>query len=603
MFIRKTLTRRKGKADYATYRLVHNERLAGRVRQRTLLNLGAHFAVPSAQWSELVELVRSRLDDTPQLFEPPPQLEIEAERIVHQLQLRHESQETSDLATVHLNSLSHEPVRSCGAERLSLAALETLDFKHILRHSGLSERDARIALALVTARMVAPASERETLRWLTRDSATLELLQLEPGRPLSLSKLYRVCGQLWDRHEQLETALFARQQELFDLPGAIVFYDLTNVHFTGRPASHLARFGRSKQKRHDSPLVTLALSLDASGFPRRSLVLPGNVSEPGTLAGALDALEVQDVRDGDKPTVVMDAGLSTKENLAALRQRGYHWITVRRGGKAAPPPSEPDERFLTRAGHVAEVWRLESEAGEQHLCLWSEERQGKEDAMLLQARERIEEELDHLHTGLSKKGCLKNYEKVLERLGRLRERHQRVNRQYDIKVVKGEHGRAAAVHWKRNDQYAQKEAASGHYRLRTSHVDWDLPSVVRTYWRLTELEATFRSLKSELGLRPIWHQTSRQICAHLFIAVLAYHGVHWLRQRLSAGGRHDSWASLRRQLSGWVRVQSSLRTAEGHWVMNWQDSRPGREMREVASAVGVEVRPWRRRAIRGESTV
>ena len=86
----------------------------------------------------------------------------------------------------------------------------------------------------------------------------------------------------------------------------------------------------------------------------------------------------------------------------------------------------------------------------------------------------------------------------------------------------------------------QKEASSGRYRLRISHVDWDLPSVVRTYWRLTDLEATFRSLKSELGLRPVWHQTHRQLCAHLFIAVLAYHGVHWLRQRLSAERRPDS---------------------------------------------------------------
>ena len=120
--------------------------------------------------------------------------------------------------------------------------------------------------------------------------------------------------------------MFARQRKLFGTGGAVIFYDLTNTHMTGRPASALAKFVRSKQKRNDCPLVTLALATDAGGFPRRSSVLPGNVSEPVTLLDALDSLATEDEDEGegeDKPTVIMDAGIATEDNLAALRERGF----------------------------------------------------------------------------------------------------------------------------------------------------------------------------------------------------------------------------------------------------------------------------------------
>ena len=147
--------------------------------------------------------------------------------------------------------------------------------------------------------------------------------------------------------------------------------------------------------------------------------------------------------------------------------------------------------------------------------------------------------------GLTKKGCTKRCDKVVERLGRLKERYKRVSGQYELRVQRapassdepveaaGAEGRqqprkkssqpplAAAVRWQRNDQHARKDAGAGTYVLRTSHTDWDLERVARTYWQLTEIEATFRSLKSEIGLRPIWHAKQDRIRAHLFIAVLA----------------------------------------------------------------------------------
>jgi hypothetical protein len=109
--------------------------------------------------------------------------------------------------------------------------------------------------------------------------------------------------------------------------------------------------------------------------------------------------------------------------------------------------------------------------------------------------------------------------------------------------------------------------------LRTSHTDWDLERVARTYWQLTAIEATFRSLKSEIGLRPIWHAKQDRIRAHLFIAVLAYHGVHLLRRRLGAHGMHDSWQTIRRKLAHWMRLTTTLVSAAGERIECRQDYR------------------------------
>ena len=627
MFIRRVHTRPRADSEpYASFRLVRSVRSGNSVRQLTLLNLGAQFSVPPAQWPALCELIESIRCGQSLLLEPDPSLLRPAQQIAERLSLSAlPDPADNDLARVHLDSLDHRFVRSVGAERLALHALDSLRFTDTLQALGASSRDARLAAALVLARMLRPSSERKAHVWLTQRSAALELLGLESGAPLSLSKLYRIGDLLWEHREALETALFRRERNLLDLPQTIAFYDLTNVHYHGRPRSDL-QHGRSKQKRNDCPLVTLGLTLDAAGFPCRSEILPGNVSEPATLAKAISRLG-QLFGDGPRPTVIMDAGLSTAETIAWLRAQGYDWITVRRGGED-PPADDPELTFRTRHGTEARAWRLRTADGESELCLWSAERQAKDDAIRAQQRERFEGALQALHAGLAKKGCTKRFDKVVERLGRLKERYKRVAGQYAIRVEQAaaatgrppaarsgnasgnasgatdKRGTAAsqasaasrqpakpvlatAVLWERNDQHARKDARAGTYVLRTSHTDWDLERVARTYWQLTEIEATFRSLKSEIGLRPIWHAKQDRIRAHLFIAVLAYHAVHLLRRRLGAHGCHDSWETIRCNLANWMRLTTTLVTADGERVECRQDSRPDAEAAALARAVGV----------------
>ena len=272
MFIRATRTR-SDQGTRKTHRLVRNARVDGRVRQETLLNLGTRWDAPQELWLRIAHRTEEILLGRQSLFAESAEVEQHAQSLARQLRAKGiglPGRPDPALARVDLDSMEHQDAVSVGAERICLKALEDLGFERILLDCGLKPRDARIALALVAARMIHPSSEREASRWLQADSALPELLGLA-GKRSSLSRktLYRICHLLWKNRAALQRGLWQQEAALFGTPDAIVVYDLTNVHTcgVGDGKEKLRRRGRSKQRRHDCPLVTTALMLDAAGFP------------------------------------------------------------------------------------------------------------------------------------------------------------------------------------------------------------------------------------------------------------------------------------------------------------------------------------------------
>jgi len=604
MFIRATKTHSVRGQPGFSFRLVHSQRCGAAVRQKTLLNLGTDYPVPRSDWPEVTRLAEDLLAGQEPLLTAPAEILAAAEDLVRRLRANGFALSQSDdhpTARVRLDSLQHDDPRSVGGERLCLHSLQQLQFPDLLRQAGASARDAGIASALLVARMLHPSSEREAQRWLRDSSAALELLGLDHSGGVSLSKLYRTGDLLWKHREALQAGLFARERELLALPETIVFYDLSNSHYTGRDNRTLRRFGRSKQRRHDCPLVSLALALDGSGFPHRCEILAGNVSEPSTLQPALERLDAARPGGAQRPTVVMDAGIASEDNLTWLGAQGWDWICVSREAKPERPAGEPAAQLQTSGGYHVRAWPLAQPAGEPEgppelrVYAHSEGRQQTAESILKRQRERFEQALRALHAGLSKPRCMKQLERVQRKVGRLGEQCKSVAAQYSVEVVPGEQGRAAAVRFSRKAQYTAADTAAGAYLLRTSHVDWEPARVLRTYWELSEVEATFRSLKSELGLRPIWHHFDRRVCAHLFVAVLAYHAVHLLRTRLKAQGLNLSWQSIRDRLANWVRITTTIQDEHGQLLCSRQDVRPGAVAYQIARAAGMTPRVERRR--------
>ncbi len=302
---------------------------------------------------------------------------------------------------------------------------------------------------------------------------------------LVLSGAQRASDRLLRHRDAIETRLFQRAAELFDLQPTVTLHDRTSTCCEGAADRQpLARRGHSREKRHDCPPLTLGLALDASGFARRSRVLVGNVAEGGTLQAMPTALDAP-----PEAAVVLDRGLATEGN------------------------------------------------GETRLRCASAQRTEQERAMAGQAGARLETALRTLHEGLSRQGTTRRVEKVWQRIGRLQSRHPSAAPHCAIDVQADDRGRnATAVAWKRQPLEGSGATHPGVHGLRTSSVGWDAERLWRTCVTRTDLEAGLRSLGSALGLRPIHHRRPARSAGRLCLSVLACQLVPVVRQRLRAGG-------------------------------------------------------------------
>ncbi|WP_183734271.1 IS1634 family transposase, partial [Desulfurispira natronophila] len=435
-------------------------------------------------------------------------------------------------------------------EHLSLWAMAQVDFSGILRDLGFNSAQRSAAIGSIVGRMARPASEHATYQWLCQHSALGELLDVDYSFG-SNAWLYRISDRLLRHREAIESKLFERLQSLFHLECTVTLYDLTNTYMEGEAGENpKAKRGHSKEKRSDCPLVTLGLVLDGSGFIRRSDVFAGNASESLTLKQML-----QELGATKGSLVVMDRGIATEANIEWLREHGYRYLVVSRKRQRDFDPTEATT-ITSASGDAIHLHKTLSEDNQEVLLhCYSEKRARKEEAINERFAKAFEQKLQALHEGLEKPRTTKKLDKIHERIGRLKQSSRGVHQHYHIEVTPDQSGtKAAAITWKRQPKPASNVTHPGVYCLRSSETDWSEEKLWRTYSMLTDLEAVFRSLKSELGMRPVFHHKQERTDGHLFITVLAYQFVQIIRHSLRAHGINDRWSSLRQIMEQQCRI-------------------------------------------------
>lgn len=597
MFIRRTQTRSTATGEpYTTYRLVRSDRVAGKVRQRTLLNLGRHFPVAQRHWPALCARIEQRLSGQAALLgdDAPLAVERQAERIAARLLAEQAPAAEGaaapgggDVQAVDVDSFSLVRPRSVGVEQVGLWALRQAGLEERLQALGLTGPQRAAAMGLIIGRMAAPGSERATYQWLTQRSGLGELLGVD-FEAMSPMQLYRTSDVLLRHRAAIEGPLFTRVSELFALAPTITLYDLTNTYFEGRaPINPKARRGHSKEKRSDCPLLTLALVLDASGFVRRSQVFAGNAAEAQTLEAMLHGLGAS-----AGALVVMDRGVATEANLAWLAEHGYRYLVVSRERRRAV--DFEGAIAINSAGEPAvELLKLPSADGQEvRLYCRSERRVRKEQAIAERLMGRFEAGLEKLAAGLTRPGTTKRIDKLWERIGRLKEKSRGVGQHYHIEIDPGDSGeRARAIRWQRLAVEGTLLSEPGVYCLRSNQTDWDEATMWRTYIMLTDLEAVFRSLKSELGLRPIFHHNEERAEGHLFITVLAYQLVQLTRHQLAGQGIRERWCTLRDTLAGQCRVTATFNRPDGRALHVRKATRAEPDQARIYQALGADPAP------------
>ena len=620
MFLRKIRQKRTSEATgtekvYESLQLVESCRTEAGPRQKLLLNLGP-IPLEKEDYKAFTQELQARLTGQTQLLRKKrkdslvSQLVNDAyERLMRKTAQPIQTGPEREMKRIDVNSQEISQCRSVGGEYVCHLFWKKLGLPEFLKSVNVSDANMALIEALVVGRLMAPGSERATREWLEKRSGLWDLLKLNDIP--SLSGFYRAGDVLFSHKDKLETHLQAQETRLFDLKNTMVFYDLTNTYFEGRAEKNSkAKFGHSKEKRYDCKLVTLGLVVDEQGFAKHSQLFSGSESEGSTLKGMIEKLGIP--QEKKAVTVVLDAGIATAKNLEWLKENGYGYIVCHRG-KAPKNPNGTDIapetiHSMSETDTQIKVVRYEVE-DDTYLKCRSEKRALKETGMRTQKETRFLAELTHLQSGLSIPRRTKSYTRILEILGRLKERYPSVSRLYEVTVVPeadkevtDPNLQATALQWtKKEDVYQEAIDSEGDYTLRTNLSALGTSEIWNAYISLGRVETAFRNMKSHLGFRPIFHQCEERADAHLFMSVLAYHLLQAIEHTLRQRGDTRSWWTLRNTLAthqAYTLTYDELSDSQ-EWIKHHvrSTSLPDHDQKHIYSLLAVPHTPFKKRRI------
>jgi Transposase DDE domain len=589
-----------GKSE-AYYRLVESYRdLNNRIQHRTIINVG--FLATSVT-PEQLNAVSRRLTDMYQLkhslFEMSDPV---VKELVTRLWSEIKTGNKLDLTLydpvnrkVDIDTLKHSHVREIGAEWMCYNTWQELQLDKLLDEQGFTENEIKLAQTQVISRAVKPGSELATARWIIENSAITEITGFDIAT-INKDRLYRGALKLNKIQEALQNHLSIKTNELFDIEDKFVLLDLTNTYFEGQKRnSKLAQFGRSKEKRSDAKLVVLALVVNAFGFIKYSSIHEGNLTDSKSLLLIIDKLRIN--THSHKPLVVIDAGIGTEENLTLLLQKGYHYLCVSR---SKPQRIVYDTNRLTAiyttASHATITLKTikQSNLDGYLLEVHSNKKQLTEESMYKQFALRFEAELEKIKQALHTKGGVKKTSKVHERIGRAKEKYPSIQSLYKIEVEENKATQTVTnISWKFNDnKQHNKESNLGKYYLRTSLPFTDEVIVWRAYNTIREIESTFRCLKTDLDLRPIYHKNDESTIAHLNLGLLSYWLVNTIRQKLKQQGVNSSWQEIVRIANTQKVITTTGINTAGKEITVRKCSEPDAKLKDLQEKLKIKQRPF-----------
>ncbi|MBC8006303.1 MAG: IS1634 family transposase [Verrucomicrobia bacterium] len=560
-------------------------------RQRMVLSLGRLLELDEFDdkilfLERLNELIKGR----PTLFGCREEhIEQLAQHYYAQLKLKKKVDVASDAAddidTVKLNTLKNKNIRELGAESLCYQALRQLGIESYLKSRGWDDDQVNLGATHIISRTVYPASELKTVSWIKENSAVCELTGYDIEK-VTKDKLYEISKKLYQEKSGLENHLSRCTNELFNLQDKIILYDLTNTYFEGRMnSSRLTKFGRSKEKRSDAKLIVLAVVINSEGFLKYSDIFEGNTSDCSTLKTVITKLNQRAYYPIGKPIIVMDAGIATEANIKFLKDEKYDYLCVSRSNLKhykADTDSLPVQIYDKKNQPIELLnVRVENDT-DNYLWVRSEAKAKKENSMNDQFSQRFEEGLRGIQKGIVSKGGTKKTDKVWERIGRLKEKYSSTHQYYDITVQDNGKGTATNLVFDKKAGVTRDEKA-GIYFLRTSLNGKEEQTLWMIYNLIREIEYTFRVLKTDLDLRPVYHKTDDASMAHLHLGLLAYWLVSTIRYQLKLQGINHSWTEIVRIMNTQKMVTTTVESSKGHIIQIRQCSEPTDDVLQIYS--------------------
>ena len=614
MYFKSTLRKHPELGQFCPYyRLVESYRnLENRICHRTLLNIGFLPELKTEDLNLIQKKLNALVAGKVDLFEEKnlvlkPYITKFWEQILANKSIDFTgnslflTQPKSDKTWVDLQSIKHNEVREVGAEWIGYQTLKNLNLQGFLETIGWSEEKIQLTLTQIISRAVYPFSEFKTTRCIKESSAICELTGF-PIEKITKDKLYKNSLDLYGIKDELEQHLSKKTNELFDIQDKIVLFDLTNTYFEGRKdGSKIAKFGRSKEKRSDAKLMVLAMVVNPEGFPKYTQILEGNTADSASLPNMVEKLRLKTSDSNAKALVVLDAGIATEDNLKLILEKGFDYVCVSRSKIKDYTIDKGDiaRQIKTQNKEEITLQRVRSEKETDYLLrIKSPGKKLKEDAMRNQFEARFEEQIEIIKLSLTKKKGVKKFDKVNQRIGRAIQKYPSISKNYLIDVVGKQGENATDIIYKKNEKQDQEALEkAGTYFIRTSLKSTDEETLWTIYNTIREIESTFRCLKTDLDLRPVYHKNDDASMAHLHLGILAYWLVNTIRHQLKKEKINSDWREIIRIASTQKVVYSSVKNMQDNLIVVKKCSEPNQDLVAIYKVLNLKNYPFTKKSV------
>jgi transposase len=507
MFLRSHGRKKDGK-QHTYWSLVETVRTPDGPRQKTLCYLGELNNSAQARWLTTVEVFNQQ-GEAQQLKLFPTDVEPPAD--------------DPQVARVLLNKVRLERTRQFGSCFLGLELWKRLELDRFFEQAVDCESAdvpwSRVAALLAINRLCAPGSELAIEQRWYPSTALDDLLEIEEGK-INDTRLYRCLDRILPHKTKLERHLKDRYGELFGAEFDVLLYDLTSTYVEGAAEKNpMVRRGYSRDHRPDCEQLVIALIVNNEGFPFSYETFNGNRADVSTMETILRMVER---KYGKARRIwVFDRGIVCEENLAAIRKRDGQYLTGTPRSQMKQFEAELLKDDWAQVRPEVEVKKVAIPQGEEtYILCRTSGRKEKEQAI----RNRFSSSMETALKGLEKailKGRLIDRNKMERRLGKIQARHPQVNDLYDVELKDTVEG--VRLFWQiKEDRKNWRESREGAYLLRSNLKAETAEELWSKYMQLTEAEASFRALKSELSIRPLFHQLEPRVKAHVMVAFLGY---------------------------------------------------------------------------------
>jgi len=476
---------------------------------------------------------------------------------------------------VNINGVRVENCLDFGGPWLSLELLKQLGLTELFERLIPAGREevpwSLMSVILVIARLCDCSSELHIAEHFYKDTVLCDILGIAPDK-INDDRLYRALDQLLPHKEAIETYLKERMGELFNLEYDILLYDVTSTYFEGQAnGNSLAQRGYSRDHRGDCKQVCIGLVVSKCGMPLGYELFAGNRHDSTTVE---EIVETMERRYGKADRIwVMDRGMASQENIELLRQGNRRYIIGTPKSMLKKFEAQLLSNDWDKVHECLKVKRCQSPDGDETFILCrSQDRRRKEQAMHERFEKRIEEGLKKIETACSKRKC--DVVVTAKRVGRLLGQNSRAAGLFETDVKKRSDGGAKLL-WHKVETWRNWAALSGGcYMLRTNINDWSGEQLWKAYIQLTGAEAAFRIHKTDLKIRPIWHQKTERVQAHILVCFLAYALWKTLAQICKNAGLGDEPRRVFEELGKIRVVDVVLPTKSGYQIRRRCVSQP-----------------------------